>query len=173
MPAVFHRVVEIGCGGGGRHLRLLRQRLAGRSVERRCRWAGPAGRRWGRPGPVRPLAVCACGAYAVVDCLASCVSQKYDLGYCLPSSLAGSRRSGGEDHSLERPAGCLTEIVARKVRYVVWGRPWANARGVCEGVGIPHVRHLACGLSWEAPPVSFNIRHPTPNFLHSVSTEGF
>src|SRR5437763_282466 len=37
---------------------------------------------------------------------------------------------GGENHSLERPAGCLTEIVARKVRDVVWGRSFGNARGL-------------------------------------------
>src|SRR5437763_13601715 len=36
---------------------------------------------------------------------------------------------GGENRSLERPAWMPTEIVARKVRDVVWGRSIPNARG--------------------------------------------
>ena len=54
---------------------------------------------------------------------------------------------GGENHSLERPAGCLTEIVARKVRDVVWGRSFSNASGLCcRGRGVGY-RLSVLGLS--------------------------
>ena len=115
---------------------------------RRCRLAGPAVRRCRDSLRARPLAVCAGGAYAVVDCLASCELIKTNLGVIArPSRLAGKPTIRAEKTILwNARRRSLTEIVARQVRDVVWGRCWQNASAVSQSRGCGVARPLVAGL---------------------------